>query len=142
MTMSMTAIDNEVGMPASRTRADWHLARVLSRENIVEELGAIPSQDRLTCRLHSAWVHQCVALPGHAFPNAGDRWCLRCKGTASVTVDESRGKAAVLCSGCGKPPNGLLGRQMARACLESVIESRRHIEEDSVRVAPHHPCHA
>jgi hypothetical protein len=129
--MSMTAIDNEVGdRRRNRTSNDWHLTRVLARENIVEELGAISLQDRLTCRLHKSWVHQCITLPGHVFPMAGDRWCRRCDNAAPVAIDESHGTAAVRCSGCGKPPNGLFGRQIARACQGSIIEWRRRLDDD------------
>ena len=129
--MSMIAIENEVDVRrCSRTSDDWHLTRVLARENIVEELGAISLQDRLTCRLHESWVHQCITLPHHMFRVTGNRWCRRCESTAAVTVDESHATAAVRCSGCGKPPNGLFGRQIARACQASIVEWRRRLEDD------------
>jgi hypothetical protein len=43
----------------------------VTAEDLAEELGALSPHDRVTCRFHRRWLHECVASPIHAIPVFG-----------------------------------------------------------------------
>lgn len=80
--------------------------------------------ERLTCRTHRRWVHQCISAQVHVFVVTGHRWCRDCECAADVAVDELTWNVTVTCPSCGKPPDGAATRQIVRTCRASLAASR------------------
>lgn len=101
---------------------DRRLAAVLLREDEAEENGLDPFE-RITCRIHRRWLHQCISSPVHVVMITGHRWCRCCESAASVAVDELAGDIRVSCMRCGRPPAGRATRQIIRTCTASLAAS-------------------
>lgn len=116
-----------VGMPASRYAdlADERLAAALTGEDEAEDAGLDPLE-RITCRTHRRWVHQCISSPTHIIVVTGHRWCRRCEAPASVAVDELTGDVRVSCTRCGRAPVGRATRQIIRTCTASLAAALDH----------------
>ena len=56
---------------------DRRLAARLAAEDVAEEAGVDPFE-RVSCRLHQRWLHQCVSSPVHVVAFTGHRWCRTC----------------------------------------------------------------
>jgi hypothetical protein len=109
---------------SSRTR----LGATLTAEDLAEELGALSPHDRVTCRFHRRWLHDCVASPLHAVPVTGHRWCPTCQCAVNVAVDELAGSVRLACPSCGRFPDTRANRQIIRSCrgsMEAPIQPRR-----------------
>lgn len=109
-----------------RATSDRNLVARLSHEDHAEELGHVPAQLRVTCRLHRRWVHQCIGSPVHVIPVTGHRWCVSCDRAVTVEVDDMSGSIVMACPGCGKPPSTPVNAQIMRNCVASVAEWRGH----------------
>ena len=82
---------------------DRRLAARLAAEDVAEEAGLDPFE-RISCRLHQRWLHQCVSSPVHVVAFTGHRWCRTCAAPAAVAVDEWLGDVRVTCTRCGTAP--------------------------------------
>ncbi|MGH3520038.1 MAG: hypothetical protein ACRDQ7_22155 [Haloechinothrix sp.] len=102
------------------------LETLLVQEDAAEERGQVSPHERITCRVHRRWIHQCVGSPLHVIPVTGHRWCRRCETAVGIVVDEVRGTVAMSCRGCGDVPTTLASRQIVRACLGS-FAAWRHL---------------
>lgn len=99
--------------------ADWRLALALSAEDRAEAEGLDPLE-RITCRTHQRWLHQCIASPLHVIVVTGHRWCRPCGRPLSVAVDEFAGDVRLTCLRCGRTPNDRANRQILRGCRASL----------------------
>ncbi|QXV56457.1 hypothetical protein CVV72_05120 [Amycolatopsis sp. TNS106] len=98
---------------------DRRLALTLSREDLEEEHDRDPLE-RITCRTHRRWLHQCVSSPLHVIIVTGHRWCRSCSLALSVAVDELAGDVTFSCPGCGRAAPTRATRQLIRACRASL----------------------
>lgn len=109
--------------PRNAEVRDWRLAATLVAEDHAEHEGLNPLE-RLTCRTHRRWVHECVHLQAHVFVVTGHRWCRRCECAADVAVDQLTWEVAVRCPSCGQPPECAATRQIVRTCRASLAASQ------------------
>lgn len=99
--------------------SDRRLAITLSQEDFDEDHDRDP-MERITCRTHRRWLHQCVSSPLHVIIVTGHRWCRSCSQTLTVVVDELAGDVSFSCPGCGEAPPSRATRQLIRACRASL----------------------
>lgn len=118
--MSATITATPARYAAVRDRA---LANALAAEDAAELDGLNPLE-RLTCRTHRRWVHQCVHSDMHVFVVTGHRWCRGCEHPADVAVDELTWEVSVSCPKCGQAPEGPATRQIVRTCRASMAAAR------------------
>lgn len=97
------------------------LAAVLTSEDQQEEVHDLSPHDRLTCRTHRRWVHECLSSPLHVIIVTGHRWCRDCQTAAEVAVDELTASMAMRCPRCGRMPDGWANRRTAAACRTSIV---------------------
>jgi len=97
--------------------ADPHLARTLTAEDRSEEDGLDPLE-RVTCRTHRRWLHDCVASPLHVVIVTGTRRSCEC--ALNVAIDQLAGDVAVRCPSCNEAPATRATRQLVRACRASL----------------------
>lgn len=98
---------------------DRRLAATLAAEDRAE-LHDLDPLERLTCRTHRRWVHQCAHSARHVFVVTGHRWCRDCEHPADVAVDELTWAVTVTCPKCGHAPAGRATRQVVRTCRASM----------------------
>jgi hypothetical protein len=111
---------------------DRGLADTLAAEDLAE-LDGLDPLERLTCRTHRRWVHECVSAASHVFVVTGHRWCRRCECAANVAVDQLTWDVTVTCPRCLTTPDGAATRQIVRTCRASLAASRGHASEPSRR---------
>ncbi|VVJ21694.1 Uncharacterised protein [Amycolatopsis camponoti] len=99
--------------------SDHRLALTLTTEDRSEEDGLDPLE-RVTCRTHRRWLHDCVASPLHIVIVTGTRWCRKCECALNVAIDQLAGDVAVHCPSCGEAPATRATRQLVRACRASL----------------------
>jgi hypothetical protein len=102
---------------------DHLLASTLTDEDRAEHDGLDPLE-RLTCRTHRRWVHECVSSPAHVFVVTGHRWCRDCQCAADVSVDQLTWSVTVTCPRCGCAPDSAATRQIVRTCRASMAAAR------------------
>lgn len=100
--------------------SDRALAAVLRAEDTAEEHHGLDPFERISCRLHRRWIHQCVHSSTHVVAITGHRWCRDCECAASVSVDELLGGVVVRCTRCLRVPASAATRQLVRACRASL----------------------
>ncbi|WP_233520340.1 hypothetical protein [Prauserella sp. PE36] len=117
--------------PAYAGLRDRALAQTLTAEDAAEPNGLDPLE-RLTCRTHRRWVHECIASPQHVFVVTGHRWCRDCSTAANVAVDQLTWHVSVSCPRCGRSPEGAATRQIVRTCRASMAAAAQgRIEADA-----------
>ena len=99
--------------------ANRTLAATLAAEDAAERDGFSPFE-RLTCRTHRRWIHECVVSPIHVVVVSGHRWCRACRVPATVAVDQLQGTVQVVCPKCGHAPDSLATAQIVRTCRASM----------------------
>jgi hypothetical protein len=107
---------------------DRRLAAVLIREDATEDREELSALERISCRVHRRWAHECISSPTHVIAVTGHRWCRPCEAEAIVAVDELKGDVSVACTRCGQSPATPATRQILRTCrasLAAAIENRR-----------------
>lgn len=102
---------------------DRRLATVLAAEDRAEEDGLDPLE-RITCRTHGRWIHECVSGQIHVIVVTGHRWCRTCACAVDVAVDHLTGDVSVRCPRCGQKPEGRATRQIVRACRASLAAAQ------------------
>ncbi|MEU5265563.1 hypothetical protein, partial [Amycolatopsis sp. NPDC021455] len=78
---------------------DRRLAIALTGEDQSEEDGLNPLE-RVTCRTHRRWLHDCVASPLHVVITTGTRWCRACECALNIAIDQLAGDVSVHCPSC------------------------------------------
>jgi hypothetical protein len=108
---------------------DRFLTRMLAIEDLAEDHQGASPHERLTCRLHRRWAHECITSPAHVIPVTGHRWCRRRRTSAAVVVDEVTGTVRLACQRCGRTPRSVASDQIIRACRGSfaAARGRRHL---------------
>lgn len=104
---------------------DQRLAAALTGEDRAERDGLDPLE-RLTCRTHRRWLHDCISAPQHVFVVTGHRWCRDCECAADVAVDQLTWTVTVTCPRCRRSPGGAATRQIIRTCRASLAAARGH----------------
>jgi hypothetical protein len=102
---------------------DRRLATKLLAEDAAEDAGLDPFE-RISCRIHRRWLHQCVHSPVHVVMVSGYRWCRSCEAQATVAVDELTGDIRVTCPQCGQTPSGRASQQIVRTCTASLAAAQ------------------
>jgi hypothetical protein len=102
---------------------DRRLADMLAEEDFAE-LDELDPLERLTCRTHRRWVHECISSNSHVFVVTGHRWCRDCECAANVAVDQLTWTVTVTCPRCGNTPKGSATRQIMRTCRASLAAAR------------------
>ncbi|MGW5721204.1 hypothetical protein ACWEVP_33855 [Amycolatopsis sp. NPDC003865] len=100
------------------------LASTLAGEDRDEDAGRLDPTDRVTCRTHRRWLHDCVASPVHTNPAIGYRWCRRCDHQALVAVDELTGEVTIHCGLCGRSPHSRVNLELVALCRRSLALAR------------------
>jgi hypothetical protein len=103
----------------------WSLASKLAAEDNAEDQDGLSPHERLTCRLHRRWAHQCIASPAHVIPVTGHRWCRGCRTSTSVAVDELSATVTLTCRRCGQASATRAAQQIIRSCQASIGAARR-----------------
>jgi hypothetical protein len=102
---------------------DRLLADTLSAEDEAE-LHDLDPLERLTCRTHRRWVHECISSASHVFVVTGHRWCRDCECATNVAVDQLTWTVTVTCPRCLRTPESPATRQIVRTCRASLAASR------------------
>lgn len=100
------------------------LETTLAREDGDEDGGRLDPTDRVTCRTHRRWLHDCVSSPVHTNPAIGYRWCRRCDHQALVAVDELTGEVTIHCGLCGHTPRSRANQELVDLCRRSLALAR------------------
>jgi hypothetical protein len=103
--------------------ANRTLAAALAAEDAGERDGMSPFE-RITCRTHRRWIHECVVSPMHVVVVSGHRWCRDCRVAATVSVDQLLGTVRVVCPKCGCAPDSAATAQIVRTCRASMTAAR------------------
>jgi len=93
-------------------------------ETLTTSAPLLDPTDRVTCRTHRRWLHECVASPVHTNPAIGYRWCRRCDHQALVAVDELAGDVAIRCGLCGRVPRSRANEELVELCRRSLALAR------------------
>lgn len=109
--------------PRYGTLRDRRLAAALVAEDLAERDGFDPLE-RLTCRTHRRWVHDCISAPAHVFVVTGHRWCRGCEQAADVAVDQLTWEVKVTCPRCRRTPESAATKQIVRTCRASLAAAR------------------
>lgn len=109
--------------PRYASLRDRHLADTLTAEDLAE-LDDLDPLERLTCRTHKRWVHECISSATHVFVVTGHRWCRDCECPANVAVDQLTWTVTVTCPRCLTTPTSAATRQIIRTCRASLAASR------------------
>ncbi|SDZ21073.1 hypothetical protein SAMN05421504_110294 [Amycolatopsis xylanica] len=96
------------------------LDELLAAEDDAEEHQELSPHERVTCRLHRRWAHQCIASPSHVIAVTGHRWCRGCGCAVGVAVDEFARSVALTCPRCRRAPDTVASRQIIHACRTSM----------------------
>ena len=103
--------------------ADRKLAATLVQEDLAQLAGQSPFE-RISCRVHRRWVHECIASPAHVVAVSGYRWCDTCAVPANVSVDHLLGTVQVWCDACGRRVRNEASEQIVRTCQSSLRATR------------------
>lgn len=100
------------------------LAATVAAEDRAEAERGLSPHERITCRLHRRWVHQCIASPQHVIAVSGHRWCDECASAVTVAVDELTGSVELTCPRCARTPRTRANDQIIRTCEASLNAAR------------------
>jgi hypothetical protein len=104
----------------NRPRTTSSLATALTAEDHAEDTGRLDPLDRLTCRVHRRWIHECGHSNLHVIPVTGHRWCRPCRCALEIAVDELTGKVTLHCPRCDRGPTTKADHQLITACEASL----------------------
>ncbi|HEY0452703.1 hypothetical protein [Actinophytocola sp.] len=125
MATTLTLVDNRPRtaptVTASRTAT---LADALVAEDHAEDTGWLDPLDRMTCRVHRRWIHECAHSELHVIPVTGHRWCRPCRRELELAVDEVTRTATVHCPRCHRGPTTHADTQLIAACEASLTAAR------------------
>lgn len=100
------------------------LPAALLAEDHAEDTGWLDPLDRMTCRVHRRWIHECAHSELHVSPVTGHRWCRPCRRELEVAVDELAATVTVHCPRCDRGPVTRADVQLIAACEASLTASR------------------
>jgi hypothetical protein len=96
-------------------------ADTLAVEDDAEDTGWLDPLDRLTCRAHRRWTHECSHSDVHVILVTGHRWCRPCRHALEIAVDELTRTVTVHCPRCDRGPTTRADHQLVAACEASLI---------------------
>lgn len=117
--------------------ADRRLVVTLATEDRAEVDQGLSPHERITCRWHRRWAHDCIASPQHVIAVTGHRWCDPCAAALTVAVDELTGRVELSCPRCHRTPHTRAAAQIIRSCEASLRAARRN--ERIGHAGPVHP---
>lgn len=124
-TAQVAATAREVRQDEPILLAGRRLATTLAAEDRAERERGLSPHERITCRLHRRWAHECIASPQHVIPVTGHRWCHDCATTVAVAVDELGGRVDLTCPRCHHTPPTRATEQIVRSCEASLRAAGR-----------------
>jgi hypothetical protein len=119
MATTLTLVHNQ---PAAALATP--LAAALDAEDNAEDTGWLDPLDRMTCRVHRRWIHECAHSDLHVSQVTGHRWCRPCRRQLEVAVDEIAGTVAVHCPRCDRGATTRADAQLIAACEASLTAKR------------------
>lgn len=112
---------------AAATGVGAGLGAALEAEDQAEDTGWLDPLDRMTCRVHRRWIHECAHSELHVSQVTGHRWCRPCRRALEVAVDEITATVTVHCPRCDRGPTTRADARLIAACEASLTASRtRH----------------
>jgi hypothetical protein len=126
MTATLTLVETRTEPTLGRTS----LADALAAEDHAEDTGWLDPLDRLTCRVHRRWIHECSHSDLHVIPVTGHRWCRPCRRELEIAVDEVTRTVSLHCPRCDRGATTRADHQLVAACEASLTAAR----------ASHHPA--
>jgi hypothetical protein len=100
------------------------LATALDAEDHAEDTGWLDPLDRLTCRVHRRWIHECSHSDLHVIPVTGHRWCRPCRRALEIAVDEVDRTVSLHCPRCHRGATTRADHQLVAACEASLTAAR------------------
>ncbi|MET0235823.1 MAG: hypothetical protein ABW224_14355 [Kibdelosporangium sp.] len=100
------------------------LSDALVAEDHAEDTGRLDPLDRLTCRVHRRWIHECCHSDMHVIQVTGNRWCRPCRRALEIAVDELNRTVTVHCPRCDRGPSTRADQQLIAACEASLTAAR------------------
>jgi hypothetical protein len=130
MAATLTLVPNRISPnPAVLVSA---IADALAAEDRAEDTGWLDPLDRLTCRVHRRWIHECAHSDLHVIEVTGHRWCRPCRRALEIAVDEVTRTVTLHSPRCHRDATTRANRQLVAACEASLTAAR----------ATHHPIAA
>lgn len=120
MTTTLTLVENRT---ESSPRVS-NLADALDAEDRAEDTGWLDPLDRLTCRVHRRWIHECSHSDLHVIEITGHRWCRPCHRAMEIAVDEVGRTVTLHCPRCHRGATTRADRQLVAACEASLTAAR------------------
>ena len=114
MAATLTLVENRTEPTLS------NLADALAAEDHAEDTGWLDPLDRLTCRVHRRWIHECGHSDLHVIQVTGHRWCRPCRRALEIAVDEVTRTVALHCPRCGRGATTHADHQLVAACEASL----------------------
>jgi hypothetical protein len=124
MATTLTLVENRTEPTLPTYTLASTLATALAAEDEAEDTGWLDPLDRLTCRVHRRWIHECSHSDLHVIPVTGHRWCRPCRRALEIAVDEVTGSVALHCPRCHRGATTRADKQLVAACEASLTASR------------------
>jgi hypothetical protein len=119
MAATLTLVPNRTEPTPASTLPD-----ALAAEDHAEDTGWLDPLDRLTCRVHRRWIHECAHSDLHVIEVTGHRYCRPCRCALEIAVDEVTRTVALHCPRCDRGATTRADRQLVAACESSLTASR------------------
>lgn len=100
------------------------LQPVLAAEEERALRGDLDPADRLTCTVHTTWIHKCAHSATHCIPLYGLRFCLPCRQRMDIAVDELTGHVTLRCPRCERGAATPADLRLVAACQRSLALAR------------------
>jgi hypothetical protein len=100
------------------------LADALAAEDHAEDTGWLDPLDRLTCRVHRRWIHECSHSDLHVSQVTGHRWCRPCRRELEIAVDQVDRTVSLHCPRCHRGATTRADHQLVAACESSLTAAR------------------
>jgi hypothetical protein len=123
MTATLTLVSTRTESTTASTLLN-PLTAALAAEDHAEDTGWLDALDRLTCRVHRRWIHECAHSDLHVIEVTGHRWCRPCRRALEIAVDEVTRTVALHCPRCHRGTTTRADRQLVAACESSLTASR------------------
>ena len=119
MAATLTLVSNRTEPTPASTLAD-----ALAAEDQAEDTGWLDALDRLTCRVHRRWIHECAHSDLHVIEVTGHRWCRPCRRALEIAVDEVTRTVTLRCPRCHRGTTTRADHQLVAACEASLTAAR------------------
>lgn len=125
MAATLTLVENRTEPTHPRVSSPaTALDAALAAEDHAEDTGWLDPLDRLTCRVHRRWIHECGHSDLHVIPVTGHRWCRPCRRALEIAVDEVTRTVTLHCPRCERGATTRADHQLVAACEASLTAAR------------------